>query len=935
MNPHEPGSGGSGNESAYEQVNRYVEAICVDERHRLDLIDDVTVPWIGVVTDGEHWHAWVWPGHGGPPQPFLASRRFHPGNEVELLAYLYRILSRAEGKPEVPADPYTAVFEPYLARLRVLGNLTTQQAGTGASRARNTQRALWYEMLKGSGMVPAEPDAAELFVQHTFLVALARAVVETLNGTASGADRGVDHAKAVMDDGFISWIVLTDDGSQWAADLLAAADSFDWRARPRDVLRGMYEAIINPIHRKSFGEYYTPDWLAEMVVERVCDDDWCSEAVAAARSAHGPPPGVGVLDPACGSGTFLFHAARRICRFASEWTDQQQADFAARLVWGVDIHPVAVEIARATLLRALPAVPSAGLDGLRVLQGDSLATPSPEDRGGLQRASGIFGFVTPQGRRVELPTAFARPAGLSQRLRHFVDACRTASPTPNYLFEGLTPHEQQALRAAYERLTDVIEAEGNGVWTWFMANQLSTAMLAETKVDRIVANPPWVRMSEIQAEDRREALDLMIREAELYASGASRSATGTTGSFDIAALFIVRCEELYLSSQRAAAGWVVNRASLTADNWSMLREALPDAGTVDLSRMRPPPFSGAHAAVWVTGQASNGEQRELAVAEGERIRGDDPWEAVHAKIVDSAAAAANPPEPSAYVSDALQSGPRAGANLRPHCLVVVDRSVVSAPGVVTVTTRASTQPPWKGAGVLTGDVPEAWLTDAVFSQNLLVGCFADRLTTCMVPTTATGSLDPEPEGGFWRQAEVRYADFKGRGATTPNTLVEMLDYQARLSAQLTPRSRWTVAYNKSGQYLRAARTRRPLIFNDACYWLQVRGGPEAAYLVALLNADTLQLAYQQARRSDRHFDTHFWHEVPIPRYDGRNRLHRQIARLGESLEQTGTEVRDRPDLAGAGQVKTCAHIRHELRRRGIAQRLDDTASELLPNHTNT
>ena len=35
----------------------------------------------------------------------------------------------------------------------------------------------------------------------------------------------------------------------------------------------------------------------------------------------------------------------------------------------------------------------------------------------------------------------------------------------------------------------------------------------------------------------------------------------------------------------------------------------------------------------------------------------------------------------------------------------------------------------------------------------------------------------------------------------------------------------------------------------------------------MLNADCLQLAYQQSRKSDRTFDLHFWRTVPIPRYD--------------------------------------------------------------------
>ena len=62
-----------------------------------------------------------------------------------------------------------------------------------------------------------------------------------------------------------------------------------------------------------------------------------------------------VLDPACGSGAFLFHAIRRLLAAA----DAQGLDTPAALqrciekVVGIDIHPVAVQIARVTYLLAL------------------------------------------------------------------------------------------------------------------------------------------------------------------------------------------------------------------------------------------------------------------------------------------------------------------------------------------------------------------------------------------------------------------------------------------------------------------------------------------------------------------------------------------------------------------------------------------------------
>lgn len=62
------------------------------------------------------------------------------------------------------------------------------------------------------------------------------------------------------------------------------------------MLKVLYESLVDLEQRHDLGEYYAPDWLA-------------SRIVAAAVDA---PLEQRVLDPACGSGTFLFHAVRRL-----------------------------------------------------------------------------------------------------------------------------------------------------------------------------------------------------------------------------------------------------------------------------------------------------------------------------------------------------------------------------------------------------------------------------------------------------------------------------------------------------------------------------------------------------------------------------------------------------------------------------------------------
>ena len=83
------------------------------------------------------------------------------------------------------------------------------------------------------------------------------------------------------------------------------------------------------------------------------------------REAVSKPLAVRVLDPACGSGTFLFHVIRALMRAAAEagLPPAQAVREAALRVRGLDVHPVAVIIARVTWLLALG-------DAVREREGD-------------------------------------------------------------------------------------------------------------------------------------------------------------------------------------------------------------------------------------------------------------------------------------------------------------------------------------------------------------------------------------------------------------------------------------------------------------------------------------------------------------------------------------------------------------------------------------
>ena len=114
-----------------------------------------------------------------------------------------------------------------------------------------------------------------------------------------------------------------------------------------DLFKPLYQSLFPRPLRRQLGEYYTPDWLAAHVLDQV---------------GYTGQPGSRLLDPACGSGTFLMMALRRWrknaeCGMMNDelTTSIHHSSFITQHspIVGFDLNPLAVMTARANFLIAL------------------------------------------------------------------------------------------------------------------------------------------------------------------------------------------------------------------------------------------------------------------------------------------------------------------------------------------------------------------------------------------------------------------------------------------------------------------------------------------------------------------------------------------------------------------------------------------------------
>ena len=146
---------------------------------------------------------------------------------------------------------------------------------------------------------------------------------------------------------FFSWyLYLWDDEiGIFLQTLIETFEKYDYsiivleRDIARDILKNLYYELLPAILRKNLGEFYTPDWLAEFLLEDL--QPQMKENIL-------------FLDPTCGSGTFLVMLIKKIINYyRSDMPSEKLLKIVTNSVIGYDLNPLAVICTRANYIIAL------------------------------------------------------------------------------------------------------------------------------------------------------------------------------------------------------------------------------------------------------------------------------------------------------------------------------------------------------------------------------------------------------------------------------------------------------------------------------------------------------------------------------------------------------------------------------------------------------
>jgi len=318
----------------------------------------------------------------------------------------------------------------------------------------------------------------------------------------------------------------------------------------RDLLKKLYHYLLPREIRHDLGEYYTPDWLAErLIIQTLGKTDLGN-------------PRKRVLDPACGSGTFLVILIKYIRERAGKLRipPHRLLELILSNIIGFDLNPLAVIAARTNYLLALGDLLKArkGDIDIPVYQTDSVLTPSqpdaPDVRG--QRSFAFEGEVyrlRTAVREFDIPVMFAERERMDI-LANLLDECVESGVGLDAFLHrveqasGLTPKEMAstkgALRVLYSNLRELHDQGLNGVWARIVKNAF--APLFVEACDYVVGNPPWVNWQSLP-DDYRLQSKALWEHYGLFPHGGMDTILGK-GKKDISMLMTYVAVDRYLAT---------------------------------------------------------------------------------------------------------------------------------------------------------------------------------------------------------------------------------------------------------------------------------------------------------------------------------------------------------------------------------------------------
>jgi len=432
-------------------------------------------------------------------------------------------------------------------------------------------------------------DGKSLFIKHTYLATLAKLLVHliiTKAKTVSKTDiRGIIYGDLYsqygisnyIEEDFYTWILDKEfrrESTDVVYSLMRELLIYNLDEVNEDFLKSLYEELVDPEVRHELGEYYTPDWLAELMVDSLLKTN----------------PKGSVLDPACGSGTFLFASIRWKLRNMRQRGEQplEILNHIVDHVKGADIHPLAVVVAKTNYLLAIRELLSIkGRRSIRlpVFLCDTLQIPTAQWE--YESNTSVYQIPATKSASFSLPEIDPKNAEvldlLIEQMGMFakeyekvieLNSLEVAKKGRESVERAYSSHienlfvfkDKSLPLRNFKTLLDLIERDENSIWVFILKNIHKPVVLSSEKFDFVVGNPPWIAFRSTDSAYQEFLKPQITKEYKLLVGRGELITHMEVGTF-----FLLRATDLYLR-KGGKIGFVLPRGIFNVDVHDGLRK---------------------------------------------------------------------------------------------------------------------------------------------------------------------------------------------------------------------------------------------------------------------------------------------------------------------------------------------------------------------------
>lgn len=786
-----------------------------------------------------------------------------------------------------------------------------------------------------------------LFLRHSYLAIFAKLVVwmrltessrvpstEEIIKVLDGeffSEQGIDN---FLEEDFFSWIVREQSkeaGLDISKKLINQLANYNLKELSEDILKSLYQELVDPETRHDLGEYYTPDWLAQKMVEHILKDN----------------PSASVLDPSCGSGTFLYMAVRH--KRHELGFKKDTLEHIIENVVGIDIHPLAVIIAKTNYLLALgDLLKKRGAKRVQIpiYLADSINPPEEKIQHSL--LTPVPSYHTKIGEKdVYIPdTVIHDPLIYDHVIETTKEFAKHFAGKEGGNLEAYANFIRQHIPAIDDKSTidmlfytaramkELIEEEKDTIWAYVMKNMYKPLFLKE-RFDVIIGNPPWLSYRYVDKGEYQKFLKKMIVDEYKLLSGISAGEKMKVKAelmthMELATLFFLRTADLYLKDM-GVIGFVLPRSLFTGDQHNTFRRQqypmnLGFKEIWDLEKIKP--LFKVPTCVFIAEKGMktvSPYQAEIISGNLERknaglIEAEKSLKVIEGNLYVSAKGERSYLSESeeGYIEE--QRSPyhsmfKQGATIVPRSFWFVDVKThskfgfnPSAPHVETSEAAQRTAKEDYKDVFSKGNIEKDFLYATLLSTDLVpFGHLHFRLVVLPLIQEDEGYSiireEQASEKGFiylakWlRNAQKMWKTKRGEKAENMN-IYQRLNYIRGITGQRS-NAKYKIIYPRSATYLCGCVVENKNILQEingqkldlqkfiadfTCYYSETNNKKEAHYLCAVINSSELDtLIKPMQTRGDfgpRDITKKVW-ELPIPEFDPSNEDHTALVRLGE------------------------------------------------------